>query len=115
MQPTVFVLQESVVPGSNGVPMDYQPAERFGEVQFVLNQDPANHSGSQFNDEIQTELVRMAEIYKPNHDYVILTGSPLSIMMAGAAFAAVNKPVTLLKWDRRDRAYRPIRLNLTAN
>lgn len=107
---TVWVLQESIIPGSNGVPMDYSSAERFGDVQFVLNVDASRHGGnSAINERIFNDLLKMAQLYREG-DYLVLTGSPMVIFMAGAALAEAGKVPTLLNWDKRGQEYRKIQL-----
>ena len=105
---TVWVLQESLVPGGNGTPMDYSPAERFGDVQFVLNIEPSRQQGGTINQHVYAQLLRMAELYREDRDYLVLTGSPLSIFMAGMVLVEVDKTPNILAWDRRTRTYRPV-------
>lgn len=107
---TVWVLQESIIPGSNGVPMDYSPAERFGDVQFVLNTDASRQSNSSINDRILDDLRQMARLYREEGDFIVLTGSPLVIHMAGMAMAEVGKVPTVLNWDKRSQDYRRVQL-----
>lgn len=109
---TVWVLQESIIPGSNGVPMDYSAAERYGDVQFVLTVEPSKHDGSTINEHVAEELARMAMLYRENEDYIVLTGSPVAIFMAGAAIAAAGKAARMLVWNRKTAVYRPISLPL---
>lgn len=106
---TVWVLQESIIPGSAGVPMDYSSAERFGDVQFVLNGDPSRQSNSPINERIFDDLSKMAQLYRDD-DFLVLTGAPMTIFMAGAALARAGKIPTLLSWNKRHQEYQKVRL-----
>src|SRR5574337_1060112 len=107
---TVWVIQESIIPGSNGVPMDYSPAERFGDVQFALTVDMSRQSNSPINGCIFEDLSQMVGLYHEGRDYLVLTGSPAVIFMVGAAFALADKRPTLLVWDKRGQEYRELAL-----
>ena len=110
----VWVLQESIIPGSNGVPMDYSAAERFGDVQFVLTVEPSKHDNSTINEHVAAELARMAMLYREDEDHIVLTGSPIAIFMAGAALAAAGKAPRALVWNRKTASYHPATLPTAA-
>lgn len=105
---TVWVVQESVIPGSNGIPMDYSPAEEFGDVQFISRTDTSRQQNSSINDGVLESMRHMARLYRAGMDYIVLTGSPLAIFMVGVAMAEVGKPAQILLWDRRTSNYRPV-------
>lgn len=108
---TVWVIQESVIPGSSGTPIDYAPAEQYGEVQFVLTLEPSKRDNSAINAQIFEQLMRMAMLFNESTDYLVLTGSPLAIFMTGMALTSFDKSPTILVWDRRAAVYRPVESN----
>lgn len=105
---TVYVLTESIIPGSNGVPIDYSPAEQYGNVEFVVHIEPSRQRQSTINAAIYRQLLQMAELYREGRDYLVLTGNPMVIFMAGMAMVEVDKVPTLLMWDRKRATYNPI-------
>ena len=111
MRSRVFVLQESVIPGT-AIPMDYSPAEIYGDVEFVLRYDPSHQSRSPINRQALDDLERMVRVYDEETDYIVLTGSPIVFFLAGAAFMSAGKSPTLLTWDRRTQTYRKNTLEL---
>ena len=46
-------------------------------------------------------------------DYLLLTGDPAIIVVAGSILNEItNGKYSLLKWDKQDRIYYPIKINL---
>ena len=98
---TVYVLQEM---GRN-----IRSAEKFGDLkvllsdnkQIVLSSGPLTHK-------LKKELSTFCD-----DDYLLLMGDPAAIAIAGAvACERNNGKMRLLKWDRQERQYFPIDVDI---
>ena len=108
-KPKVYVLQE--LPGTRaGSPkINIMSASKFGEFKFLL---------PEFSQIIFSpgplifKLRNLLKDYTP-HDYLLLTGDPAIIGVACSIVADnTNGKFNLLKWDKQDRMYYPIKINL---
>ena len=108
-KPKVYVLQE--LPGTKaGTPkINIMSASKFGEFKFLL---------PEFSQIIFSpgplifKLRNLLKDYTP-HDYLLLTGDPAIIGVACSIVADnTNGKFNLLKWDKQDRMYYPIKINL---
>ena len=108
-KPKVYVLQE--LPGTKaGSPkINIMSASKFGEFKFLL---------PEFSQIIFSpgplifKLRNLLKDYTP-HDYLLLTGDPAIIGVACSIVADnTNGKFNLLKWDKQDRMYYPIKINL---
>ena len=108
-KPKVYVLQE--LPGTKaGTPkINIMSASKFGEFKFLL---------PEFSQIIFSpgplifKLRNLLKDYTP-HDYLLLTGDPAIIGVACSIVAdTTNGKFNLLKWDKQDRMYYPIKINL---
>lgn len=106
---TVYVVQ--AVPGTReGSPkINIVGAQEFGKIEILLEEDkqimfsPAP---------IIRKLKRLLRNYSDN-DYILLTGDPAIIGVACAIVSdTLNGKFKLLKWDRQERQYYPIKINL---
>jgi hypothetical protein len=51
-----------------------------------------------------------------NNDFLLLTGDPVAIGLACSIAALYNAGrYTALKWDRREKVYIPVRIDITEN
>ena len=108
-KPKVYVLQE--LPGTKaGTPkINIMSASKFGEFKFLL---------PEFSQIIFSPgpLIFKLKILLKNYntkDYLLLTGDPAIIGVACSIVADVtNGKFNLLKWDKQDRIYYPIEINL---
>ena len=105
----VYVIQE--IPGTKeGRPkINIMGAQKFGKIKVLLRED----SQMIFSPgPIIFELRRLLKTYRPD-DYLLLTGDTAII---GVAFSVVSDithgKYNLLKWDRQERMYYPISINL---
>ncbi len=105
----VHVIQE--IPGTKeGRPkINIMGAQKFGTIKVLLKED----SQMIFSPgPIIFELRRLLKTYRPT-DYLLLTGDPAII---GVACSIVSDMTSgnykLLKWDRQERKYYPIEINL---
>ena len=108
-KPKVYVLQE--LPGTKaGAPkINIMSASKFGEFKFLLPEF------SQIIFSPGPLIFKLRNLLKNNttKDYLLLTGDPAIIGVACSIVADVtNGKFNLLKWDKQDRIYYPIEINL---
>lgn len=92
---------------------DFSPAEEFGEVVFLTKDDFNNMKNSLSNKHLLMELRHKLKSYVPERDWLVIAGSPY---VAAAVFTllglAHHRQVRILRWDNRDRVYRPMYLEI---
>ena len=105
----VYVIQE--IPGTqSGKPkINIMGASKYGEFKFLL---------PEFSQIIFSpgplifKLRNLLKDYRPK-DYLLLTGDPAIIGVACSIAADMtNGKYNLLKWDKQERQYYPITINL---
>ena len=105
----VYVIQE--IPGTKeGRPkINIMGAQKFGKIRVLLKED----SQMIFSPgPIIFELRRLLKTYRPT-DYLLLTGDPAIIGVACSVVSDITYgKYNLLKWDRQERMYYPISINL---
>ena len=105
----VYVIQE--IPGTKeGRPkINIMGAQKFGKIKVLLRED----SQMIFSPgPIIFELRRLLKEYRPT-DYLLLTGDPAIIGVACSIVSDItNGKFNLLKWDKQERKYYPIHINL---
>ena len=105
----VYLLQE--IPGTRKLDPKYNitGAQKYGEIKVLLKE------GSQIifsPGPAVFELRRLLKNYKPN-DYLILSGDPAIIGIACAIASDItNGKFKVLKWDRIDRKYYDLEIDL---
>ena len=108
-KPKVYVLQE--LPGTKaGAPkINIMSAREYGEFNFLL---------PEFSQIIFSpgplifKLRNLLKNYTPE-DYLLLTGDPAIIGVACSIVSDItNGKYNLLKWDKQERKYYPIEINL---
>jgi hypothetical protein len=108
-EPIVYVIQE--IPGTKeGRPkINIMGAQKFGKIKVLLKED----SQMIFSPgPIIFELRRLLKTYRPS-DYLLLTGDPAIIGVACSVVSDITHgKYNLLKWDRQERMYYPISINL---
>ena len=98
---TVFVVQESV--GKNLV-----PASRYGDIRVMLPPGQVAYSTAPTVRRLREKLN-----YFNDNDYLLLMGDPAAIAIAGAiACEKNNGKIRLLKWDRQEKQYIPIEVDI---
>jgi len=106
---TVYVIQE--IPGTKeGRPkINIMGAQKFGKIKVLLRED----SQMIFSPgPIIFELRRLLKNYT-SEDYLLLTGDPAIIGVACSVVSDITHgKYNLLKWDRQERLYYPIEINL---
>ena len=105
----VYVIQE--IPGTKeGRPkINIMGAQKFGKIKVLLRED----SQMIFSPgPIIFELRRLLKEYRPT-DYLLLTGDPAIIGVACSIVSDITSgKFNLLKWDKQERKYYPIHINL---
>lgn len=105
----VFVVQEAQ--------LDFSQAEEYGELVFLSHQDLQNIKGSLHNEDVLNRVRGKLIAYEPERDWFVINGSPYvaaaMFLMIGQRLAARQEvTVKVLRWDNRDRVYRPLYLEL---
>ena len=108
-KPKVYVLQE--LPGTkDGTPkINIMSASKFGEFKFLLPEF------SQIIFSPGPLIFKLRSLLKnyTTKDYLLLTGDPAIIGVACSIVSEfTNGKYNLLKWDKQDRIYYPIEINL---
>jgi hypothetical protein len=100
---TVYIVQEM----SNH---DIAPAMKFGDMKVLL---PANTQIA-FSTVPTVRLLRRKLREYKDGDYLLLTGDPVAIGLACSIAAFYNAGrYTALKWDRREKLYIPVKIDIT--
>ena len=108
-KPTVYVLQE--LPGTKaGAPkINIMSASKYGEFKFLLPEF------SQIIFSPGPLIFKLRSLLKEYtiKDYLLLTGDPAIIGVACSIVSDMTGgKYSLLKWDKQDRIYYPIKINL---
>ena len=108
-KPTVYILQE--LPGTKaGSPkINIMSASKHGEFKFLLPEF------SQIIFSPGPLIFKLRNLLKnyTTKDYLLLTGDPAIIGVACSIVSDMtNGKYNLLKWDKQDRIYYPIKINL---
>lgn len=109
MNNTVYVIQD--VPGTReGRPkINIIGASQFGTLKVLL---PENAQIILSAGPLIFKLRQMLQNYTPN-DYLLLTGDPAIIGVAcSIASDITNGKYNLLKWDKQERRYYPVEIDL---
>ena len=106
---TVYVIQE--IPGSKaGTPkINIMGASQYGQFKFLL---PELSQMIFSPGPLIFKLRKLLKNFKPE-DHLLLTGDPALIGVACSIVSDItNGKYNLLKWDRQERRYYPIKINL---
>lgn len=97
----VYVVQEST--GKN-----FLPAASYGEIEVLLQAQEFGFSPGPMFHRINKKLQHFCD-----EDYLLLIGDPVAIGIATAVAARWNQGrVKVLRWDRQERTYYPMQLEL---
>jgi len=105
----VYVLQE--LPGTKaGAPkINIMSASKYGKFKFLLPE----FSQIIFSPGPLIYKLRQGLKNFTTEDYLLLTGDPAIIVVAGSILNEItNGKYSLLKWDKQDRIYYSIKINL---
>ena len=106
---TVYVIQEIPGTASGNPKINIMGAAKYGEFKFLLPQ----LSQIIFSPgPLIFKLRKLLKDYRPT-DYVLLTGDPAIIGVACSIISELtNGKFNLLKWDKQEKRYYPIEINL---
>ena len=103
--PTVYVVQE--MPNH-----DLAPAMKFGEMKVLL----PPYTQIAFSTAPTIRSLRHKLRSFSDDDFLLLAGDPVAIGLACSVAAHFNSGrYTALKWDRRERMYIPVKIDITEN
>lgn len=112
--PKVYVIKEQMIRNDVGtVPMNYSAAMEFGDVEFVTHHDMPMYGRSSVQASWNRDVLRFAEAYDPDRDYIVTTGQPTAIFAVGWALGRVNKTPRFLVWRREENRYRAVQFDGT--
>jgi hypothetical protein len=98
---TVYVVQE--VPKFNVL-----PARKYGELELILPPGQITLSAGPTVNRLKHKLRNFTDM-----DYLLLIGDPLAIGLAVAIASNANRGnARILKWDRQEKQYYPLNVNL---
>ena len=105
----VYVIQHIAGTQAGNPKINIIGAQKYGEFKFLL---------PEFSQMIFSpgplifKLRKLLKDFKP-HDYLLLTGDPALIGVACSIVSDItNGKYNLLKWDKQERKYYPIAINL---
>ena len=106
---TVYVIQEISGSKAGSPKINIMGASNYGQFKFVLPEfSQMIHSPGPLVYTLRQKL----KDYKPR-DYLLLTGDPAIIGVACSIVSDItNGKFNLLKWDKQERKYYPIEINL---
>ena len=108
-KPIVYVLQEIAGTRFNSPKINITGALEYGELKFLL---PELSQLMWSPGPLIFELRKKLKNYTPE-DYLLLVGDPAIIGVACSIVSDItNGKYNLLKWDKQERKYYPIEINL---
>ena len=107
--PTVYVLQEIAGTRDGRPKINIMGASQYGRIKFLL---PELSQIIFSPGPLVFKLRQLLRDYKPT-DYLLLTGDPAIIGVACSIVSDLtNGKYNLLKWDKQERKYYAIEINL---
>ena len=108
-KPTVYVIQEIAGTGEGRPKINIMGAAEFGTFKFLL---PELSQIIFSPGPLIFKLRKGLQNYRPS-DFLLLTGDPAIIGVACSIVSDItNGKYQLLKWDKQERKYYPIEINL---
>ena len=107
--PIVYVIQEITGTKAGRPKINILGAQKYGTIKVLLKED----SQMIFSPgPIIFQLTKLLKNFSID-DYLLLTGDPAIIGVACSVVSDItNGKYNLLKWDRQERTYYPIKINL---
>ena len=106
---TVYVIQEIPGPASGNPKINIMGASKYGEFKFLL---PELSQMIFSPGPLIFKLKNLVKDFKPT-DYLLLTGDPAIIgVVCSLVSEQTNGRYNLLKWDRQEKRYYPIEIDL---
>jgi|TARA_Y100001963_G_scaffold88111_1_gene121758 hypothetical protein len=107
--PTVYVVQEIAGTREGRPKINIMGAAQYGTIKFLL---PELSQIIFSPGPLIIKLRKLLKDYRPT-DYLLLTGDPAIIGVACSIVSeTTNGKYNLLKWDKQERKYYPININL---
>ncbi len=108
-KPTVYVVQEIAGTREGRPKINIMGAAEYGKLKFLLDE----RSQMIFSPgPLIFKLKNLVRNFKPT-DYLLLTGDPAIIGVVCCLISDItNGKFNLLKWDRQEKKYYPIEINL---
>ena len=108
-KPTVYVVQEIAGTREGRPKFNIMGAAEYGKLKFLLDE----RSQMIFSPgPLIFKLKTLLKDFKPT-DYLLLTGDPAIIgVVCSLVSEQTNGRYNLLKWDRQEKRYYPIEINL---
>ena len=107
--PKVYVLQEVAGTRDGRPKFNIMGASQYGKLEFLL---PELSQIIFSPGPLIFKLRKLLKDYRPT-DYVLLTGDPAIIGVACSIISELtNGKFNLLKWDKQEKRYYPIEINL---
>ena len=108
-KPTVYVVQEIAGTRDGRPKFNIMGAAEYGDLKFLLDE----RSQMIFSPgPLIFKLKNLVKDFKPT-DYLLLTGDPAIIgVVCSLVSEQTNGRYNLLKWDRQEKRYYPIEINL---
>ena len=108
-KPTVYVVQEIAGTREGRPKFNIMGAAEYGKLKFLLDE----RSQMIFSPgPLIFKLKNLVKDFKPT-DYLLLTGDPAIIgVVCSLVSEQTNGRYNLLKWDRQEKRYYPIEINL---
>lgn len=108
-KPTVWVVKEQMMRGDLGsVAMDYSPAMKFGDIEFITHHDLPLHPHSSVRNSWALDVLEFVNKYDPHRDYLVATGQPMAILMVGYYLGMAGKAPQFLVWRPAENLYRVV-------
>ena len=105
----VYVIQEIAGTKAGRPKINILGAQKYGTIKVLLKED------SQMIFSPGPIIFQLTKLLKnfTTDDYLLLTGDPAIIGVACSVVSDItNGKYNLLKWDRQERTYYPIKINL---
>lgn len=91
---------------------DFGPAEQYGEVIFITNDDMNNTRGSLHNEALLRQIRMAMHKFNPDEDFIIISGSPYVAALVFMILGHKNhRRVRFLRWSNRDWVYTPVTID----
>ena len=105
----VYVIQEFAGTKAGNPKINIMGASKYGKFKFLLSE----FSQIIFSPGPLIYKLRQGLKNFKESDYLLLTGDPAIILVAGVIASDItNGKVNLLKWDKQERKYYPISINI---
>jgi hypothetical protein len=102
--PRVYVTQEAKR-------ADYVDAYKYGDVIFLATEEyKAEPTDGKLNMAIRIEIADKFKDYRPGVDFLLPSGSPISMLLASMVLGRMSRPMDgvkhkVLKWNNQQRRY----------